>query len=60
MNERVFVSMLTWPERVAEATVAADSGGGVSDQVRRSEVLVCGFLTGVPLCILNVNVKVSE
>lgn len=45
-----------WRERVTEAVaVAADSGGGVSDQVRRSEVLVCGFLTGVdvPLCIVN-------
>lgn len=29
-------------------TVAEESdGGGTSDQVSRSEVLVCGFLTGV-------------
>lgn len=40
--------MNTWRERVAEAeTVAEESGGGTSDQVRRSEVEVCGFLTGV-------------
>lgn len=44
--------------------MAGDSGGGVSDQVRRSEVEVCGFLTGVPLCILplvvNLSVEVSQ
>lgn len=36
-----------------EEAVAAESGGGSSDQVRRSEVEVCGFLTGVFPCIVS-------
>jgi hypothetical protein len=48
--------MSTWWERVAEReaaeATAGESAGGFSDQVSRSAVDVCGFLTGVLLSIL--------
>lgn len=44
----------TWWERTEERVAeegAGESAGGVSDQVSRSAVEVCGFLTGVLLSI---------
>lgn len=46
-----------WRETLAGEDV---SGGGASDQVSRSEVVVWGFRTGVALCIvLSLSVSVS-
>lgn len=44
--------MVTWRARWPEA---ANSGGGISDHVRRSEVEECEVLIGVLLCILFVE-----
>jgi len=51
----------TWWERTAEREAEeGESGGGTSDQVSRSAVDVCGFLTGVLLSILSHSLVTSK